>query len=238
MRTLLFLFCNLTVLFSFGQTDDLIASSFLKDEKPEAVKPDEIKLNYNTSAFKFAPLNLILGEINFSFEQKVSKHGSIEFELGPTLSGVSLTEESKNFDKSGPNTRRTGDLGFLASFAYRIYPLDETEAMNRFYLSPMLKYKLYNVKEEDVTSFLPDERGKNARFNFIFNFGYEMWGSESLCIDFYAGLGVGYKEILQHTVSTVYSGQEWVNAWESDFSSGAQLVFNIGVKFGIGWKNF
>ena len=41
-------------------------------------------------AIKFAPFQLIAGEFNFSYEQRVAKRISLDLELGPTISQFGL----------------------------------------------------------------------------------------------------------------------------------------------------
>lgn len=201
-------------------------------------KEREIKLNENIQVIKFAPLNMLAGEINFGYERQFGQKGSIDIEVGPTISNIGFGLNSHIYDPYGSNnTTAISSLGFLIGAGFRYYPLDETEALNRFYVSPVLKYKLMNTNYEDLSEILTDTRtGKKSMMNFYFNFGYQTWLSKSFSIDLFCGFGIG-----MHSESTFYTTQvfqqnEWVSTWQENSVSGAVYVGNIGLKVGIGSK--
>ncbi len=206
-----------------------------KRQKPER----EIKLNDNTRVIKFAPLSMFAGEINFGFERQLSIKGSLDLEFGPTISEIGLGDVDNHYWNSlGLNTQRESGLGFLLGASYRYYPLDETEALNRFYVAPVLKYRLYNFRVSEISGLLDDLEGSEQQLNFYFNFGYQLWVSNSFSLDFYTGMGIGYQEIFDGYATTQWNDvtQQNENIWVTDLSSGARYVFNMGLKVGIGYK--
>jgi len=200
-----------------------------------------IRLNDNTSVIKFTPTQLLVGEINFSFEKQLNRYTSLEIGAGPTISNVQLGSGVGNHYVDpyyGGYALQTSGLGFFAEAGYRFYPLDETEALNRFYLSPIVKFRLMNFGLEDASQVLPDNKGNNMLTSFAFNVGYQLWLSKSFSLDFFSGLGIGYQQDKNYQVFSSYDGLtgEYTSEWKDISSSYARFVFNFGVKVGIGQK--
>lgn len=218
---------------SFSQEDIIIIDKGrVKDYK----KDREIKLNDNTQVFKFAPLNMLGGEINFGYEKQVGIKSSIDLELGPTISKIGLGVSSHYIDpyQQGPSQVDNSGMGFFTTFGYRFYPLDETEALNRFYVSPVVKYKLLNHTVEDLSGTLDDAKGFDSQFNFYFNFGYQLWAAKYFAIDFYGGLGIGYQNKRDYFINSEFVDNDWNYFWQNETAKGARYVFNAGLKVGIG----
>ena len=203
-----------------------------------AKKP--VRLNDNTGVFKFTPTQLLAGEINFSYEKQFSKYSSFEIGAGPTISNISVGDNGGNhyFDPNygGSYAYQSSGLGMFLEAGYRYYPLDETEALNRFYLSPVLKFKMTNFGLHDASNVLSVTKGSDMRMNFAFNVGYQLWMSKTFAMDFYAGLGIGYQEYETYYPENVYVGTSWTSEWRQNKYSQARYVFNFGVKVGIGHK--
>lgn len=198
-----------------------------------------IRLNENTSVIKFSPTQLLAGEINFSFEKQLSKQTSFEIGAGPTISNIALGDGGGNhyFDPMyGSYAYETSGVGFFAEAGYRFYPLDETEALNRFYLSPVVKFKLMNFGLEDAAGELPNRDGSDMRLNFAMNVGYQVWLSKSFAMDFYTGLGIGYQQVQSYFPEYAFVNPDYVFTWKDNSYSQARYVFNFGVKVGIGQK--
>jgi len=228
----LIMFLTLTTI-TFSQQEVIVIDREEYDQKYSS--PKNIKLNENTHVFKFAPLNMIVGEINFGYERQISQKGSLDFEIGPTISKIGFNVNSHLIDQwSQPTAVDETGLGVLLGIGYRFYPLDNTEALNRFYVSPTMKYKVYNHFERDLTNTLGDEKGQNSNLNFTFKFGYQTWLAKSFSMDFYAGLGIGYQQRTDHSIVNEFNGSSWGYKWQQQSSSGARYVFTAGIKIGIG----
>jgi hypothetical protein len=197
----------------------------------------DIRLNENTQIVKFAPINLLAGEINFGYERQLSQKSSLDFEIGPTLSNLRTGFNNHFIDPFQPVTVAKSALGFLIGAGFRYYPLDETEALNRFYVSPVLKYKLMNSRFEDVSGFVDGTRcGSFSRLNFYFNFGYQFWLSKSFSLDVFGGFGLGFHSEIAYTANHIFTGDDWLSSWEERTHSQGVLVGNVGLKLGIGSK--
>lgn len=188
------------------------------------------KLNENVNVFKFSPLQMIMGELNFGYERQISKKGSLEFELGPTISRIGLGTQSHLF---GTNNH-TSKFGFHFGLGYRYYPLEKTEALNRLYISPVVKFRLYNYGVTDVSGSLPAENGTDVQLNFTFNVGYQLWAAKTFALDFFMGTGLGMRKITDYNVSNVWNNGQWEEQWNREVSSFPRYVFTAGFKIGIG----
>lgn len=197
-----------------------------------------IRLNDNTSVIKFTPTQMLVGEINFSFEKQLSKFTSLEISAGPTISNIAFGNVNSHFIDpwGGGYAYQSSGLGFFTEVGYRYYPLDETEALNRFYLSPTLKYRLMNFGLHDASGVLAPTKGNDMQMNFAFNVGYQLWLSKSFAMDFFTGLGIGYQQRKNFQPEQVFIDNNWTSQWTDRSSSGARYVFNFGVKVGIGQK--
>ncbi|MDG1429870.1 MAG: DUF3575 domain-containing protein [Crocinitomicaceae bacterium] len=203
-----------------------------------AVFKKEPRLNDNTKVVKFSPLQIIVGEINLGFELQTSLKGSAEFSAGPTISNIGLGGQSHLIDPwSGSQSETTG-LGFFASAAYRYYPLDGTEALNRFYVSPVLKYRLYNFGLNDLANGLDPTKGNESQLNFLFNFGYQLWVSKSFSLDFFGGMGIGMQTVNSSFSEAIYNPDtfDYDYRWRESSITRARYVFTMGLKVGIGSK--
>ena len=196
-----------------------------------------LRLNENTSVVKFSPTQMFVGEINFSYERQTSKYSSFEVSLGPTISNIALGNVQSHIIDPWGYSYRTSRMGAFGEVAYRYYPLDQTEALQAFYISPLLKVKMMNFGIVDGTGLLPDTKGSDLRASFALNVGYQWWMSKSFCMDFYAGMGIGYQQLKDSYVSTEFIDPNWVSVWKPSNSTGARYVFNFGFKVGIGQES-
>ena len=197
-------------------------------------KSSEVKVVDNSWAIKYSPTQILAGEINLSLELKVEERTSLEFEIGPTISNIGEMRFTNLIDPT--YVESNSGIGMLLSAAVRYYPMDEYKVMNRFYVSPKLRYRSYNTIYESMTYDLNDQRGTMNQFGFIFNVGVQTWLSQSFAVDYFIGMGIGYKNERTYTVSETYDGNtNTFNAnWVSDYKSGANYIVHMGIKLGIG----
>ena len=235
MRTLATFLATLLIASSSIAQDEVIIIDRSKSEIFKSRKPRGIRLNENTQVVKFAPLNLLAGEILFGYERQHGVKGSLDFELGPTISKIGFGFNSHWVDASLPSEHDISGLGVVSGVSYRYYPLDETEALNRFYVAPQFRFKAMNHKVQDINGFVPGvQRGTQMNSNFFFNFGYQSWLSSTFSMDFYMGFGIGMRTERDYDLVTVFQDNEWVYDWSETNSSGAVYVFQLGLKVGIG----
>lgn len=204
------------------------------DSKSMREKPT-IRTVDHQHVLKFDPFRMMVGELNFAIEEKLGERITAEISVGPTISN--LTVFSGNFFDDS-SEKRVSQFGGFFSAAIRFYPLDNYLAFNRFYVSPMVRYRRFN---EDIIPFDPTlekQKGFTNSTAFVFNVGFQQWISKSLSIDYYVGFGLG--KLKEETFQTVYEYDpityEGIQKFIKVSEDRAQFVFNTGIKIGIGWK--
>lgn len=193
---------------------------------------------YSKMAIKFAPTQLIFGELNFAFEHRIAPHSSLELSAGPTISELGgaqiITSSNGNF--GGGGGQRQSDIGYFVSLGYRFYPLSYAEAPRGLYVSPELKYRVYNIiyKDNNVNP-LSDKVGSTTQAMFRFNIGYQFWPGKTFAIDVFSGIGIGKvnHEELYYAVNYNADGTT-TPYWLSQSSNRAAVNATLGVKIGIG----
>lgn len=217
---------------------ELVVIEQVNGRYQRAKKP--VRLNDNVGVFKFSPTQLLAGEINFSYEKQFSRYSSFEIGAGPTISNIAFGDNGGNHIIQGIGigayTYQTSRVGMFLEAAYRYYPLDDTEALNRFYLSPVLKFRMMNFGLEDASGLLSATQGSDMRMNFAMNVGYQLWLSKTFSMDFYTGLGIGYQQVETFYPENTYIDPNWTYVWRDNSYTQARYVFNFGVKVGIGHK--
>jgi hypothetical protein len=207
-----------------------------KNSQQRSKKPE--KLVDNDYVIKFSPLQMIMGEINLGFEKRVDEMSSIEFEFGPTLSEVGFSVNSNHYnDPWGFNfSRRTTRAGVFGSVGYRFYPMDNTVVLNRFYVSPVFKYRIYNFGVEDYSKVLPSQKGSEGQAIFTFNFGYQKWLSDHFSLDMFAGFGLAFESHRDFFTESSYNDVTgtYTYKWVDNNYSGVRFAGTMGVKVGIG----
>ena len=230
MKRLIAIFCLFGLNYSQAQEEIIIID---KSNYKES-KQRDIRLNDNIQVVKFSPLAMLAGEINFAYERQVSQKGSIEIGLGPTISKIGLGVNSHLINNGGNYSVNPG-MGFFTSFAYRFYPLDETEALNRFYISPVIRYKLFNYSYTDQDGILGSQKASDSRVDFFFNCGYQMWASKKFSVDFFGGIGIGNRNETEYYIESQYTPEgNWEYYWEKYSNRGARYVATCGILLGIG----
>jgi len=197
------------------------------------------KLVDNSHVMKFSPLQMIMGEINLGFEKRVNEMSSIEFEFGPTLSEVGFSVNSNHYSPDPwifNYSRRTTRAGFFGSVGYRFYPMDNTMVLNRFYVSPVFKYRIYNFGVEDYSKVLPSQKGNEGQAIFTFNFGYQKLLSDHFSLDMFAGFGLAYESHKDFFTESIYDDVTgaYTYKWVNNNYSGVRFAGTMGIKVGIG----
>lgn len=202
------------------------------------------KDDHSTYAIKFAPMQMLMGEVNFSYEQRVSKQSSIEVSLGPTISEIGimgLVLEDRLATEVGVS--KNSSLGFLVALGYRYYPISGMATAPRgLYLGPELKYRTYNTNYIDNISEgfsvprLDDSKGTASQFSFKFYTGYQFWLGSKFSLDVYTALGFGLTDINRQRVLTNFdpSTNQVQPEWQKYGTSKVTFMGSFGVKFGIG----
>lgn len=190
--------------------------------------------NYN--AFKFDPLRMAIGEINFSWETRVQERTTLEFELGPTVSNLRNVRFNNPIYIYPDAYEVNSAMGILASAAVRYYPLEDYQAMNKLYISPKFKYRRYNDIFSAEATGLGDERGGSNEYIFSFNVGFQQWLSNNFAFDYYFGVGIaGYSDVT-YAPGSVYDGNtnNYDYSWKRRTDNYSKFIATIGMKVSIG----
>lgn len=191
---------------------------------------------------KFCPTQLVAGEFNFSYEQRIARIFSLELEVGPTISQFGLNFGNQRLWRSDLwefdpiNQDAEAAIGFHVSLAPRFYPTSEDNQLKGLYLSPVFKYRTYNYTIEHVTGDLDDARASLSQAMFRFNMGFQFWpGDGNFSIDMYFGVGLSTFTIKDQYVDSYVDNQGYVQSqWVSTSDTGIRLNAATGLKFGFG----
>jgi hypothetical protein len=191
---------------------------------------------------KFAPTQLVAGEFNFSYEQRIARIFSLELEVGPTISQFGLNFGNQRLWRGdiwsfNPiNSDADAGIGFHASLAPRFYPLSGDNELKGLYLSPVLKYRQYNYLVQDINGVLDDTKASLSQLIFRFNMGFQFWpGDGNFSIDMYFGVGLGTFDINDKYVDNYVDDQGNVQStWVATSNTGVRLNAATGIKFGFG----
>lgn len=208
---------------------------------------DEEATNRNF-VIKFAPTQIVAGELNFSYEQRIARIISLELEVGPTISqfGINFGNQKLwrgnsggvqlwNFDAIDIDARSA--VGFHVSLAPRFYPASDDNLMKGLYLSPVFKFRQYNYVNEDDNGLLDDAKSSINQGVFRFNFGLQFWPKGGkFSIDMYFGIGLGTFNIKGQQVVSEYNSttMNYDTRWDTYRDNGVRFNAATGIKFGFG----
>jgi hypothetical protein len=203
--------------------------------EPIRKEPKKKILVENDFVVKFDPTRMLIGDLGFSLERATGLYSSIEFELGPTFSNLYSGNHYYTLGNFS-SYDEVSDIGVFGSAAFRFYPMNG--AFNGFYVSPKLKYRALNTQFVDHSGSLPDQKGSSNQCSFVFHAGYQLWFTEQFSIDFYAGIGLGYKQVNEVQANYIYNEitQNYDYSWAKNKYNTTNVVCNLGVKVGIGGK--
>jgi hypothetical protein len=189
------------------------------------------RLVEHMNVFKFDPIRMAIGEINFAYERVLDDPMSLEIELGPTVSNLGRNR----FFVDQSMTTKNSSMGVFTSVALKFYPLDGRPALNQLYISPKFKYRRYNeMIEGNSSSALPSIKGFTNEAIFTFNFGYQQWLANNFSFDYYFGIGIGSYASTTYQASSEFVNNEWQETWLKQNENYSRFVATIGMKVGIG----
>lgn len=234
LKKIIVLVIALIPVLTYSQEDRIVIIEKEKTRK----EPKVHKIVDNNYVMKFSPIQMIRGEINLGFEKVIDQMSSFEIELGPTVSEVGLTVNENHYNDpwNSQGAGRETAMGFFGSFAYRFYPMDGMKVLNGLYVSPVIKYRLYNFGLSDYSDILGDTKGSEGQAMFTFNVGVQRWYSDHFSMDFFAGLGLCHEVHKTAQVQYLYNGTtgEYDYSWDRYSYAGVRLTATMGIKIGIG----
>lgn len=193
----------------------------------------------NKWAVKLTPTQLIMGELNLSVEFKTSKRTSMDIDFGPTLSQVGFGGMTwEDYDPDQPSTTydlyKDGSVGYFGALGFRYYPLTKTQSLNRLYIQPQVKYRVYRTIVGEESGLWNEVISTNTQYKFLFNLGYVLWASQNFGFEFYTGAGLGYREVQKYQPYTVTNGSDISYEWWQGVDREPQILLNFGIKVLIG----
>ncbi len=204
------------------------------------------------SVLKFTPTRLFRGEILFSYERMIAEQASLQISFGPAISNVSPFDLDHLINSQSYNATQNSLLGYTLSLAARYYPLEDKDAMEGFYISPVIginqlnyTYSFYTYNPNpnpepypgSPVKALDDQRGYSKNTSFAFVFGTQRWLSNSFSLDLYLGSGLKLNNTKSFYTNYYYdpnTNQEnfW---WTEQNYSDVSWFLTMGVRVGIGF---
>lgn len=208
-----------------------------KTERIERKSGSDYRNVQHKQVIKFDPVRMAIGEINFGYERVVGEKSSLDFEIGPTISDIGFYRNI-GVNYGGINFQNESAIGWFGSAAFRYYPLENYYALNRFYVSPKFKYRLYrenSVVDGDVST-LTSKMNRSEDFVFSFNFGMQQWLAETFSLDYYIGFGISGTQTRAFTPTSFFDGTNntWSEQWKESNRSNSTFILTAGLKVGIG----
>lgn len=209
-----------------------------------AYSQDEMEMDSGEKNFvlKYCPTQLVAGEFNFSYEQRIARMISLELEVGPTISQFGLNFGNQRlwqgdlWDFNGIDTDANAAIGFHVSLAPRFYPTSEDNQLKGLYLSPVFKFRRYNYVNEDMNDILDDAKSNVDQMMFRFNMGFQFWpGNGNFSLDMFFGVGLSTFNIKGQYIDNYVDNQGNVQSnWRSYTDSGIRFNAATGIRFGFG----
>jgi hypothetical protein len=195
---------------------------------------------------KFCPTQIVAGELNFSYEQRIARILSLELEVGPTISQFGLNFGNQRLWRGNEgleiwqfdpiDIEAKSAVGFHVSLAPKFYPASEDNQLKGLYLSPVFKYRKYNYINEDQTGNIDDAKSNIDQMIFRFNLGFQFWpGDNNFSLDMYFGVGLGTYNIHGQYMDAYVDDQGYTQVgWRSYNDTGIRFNAATGIKFGFG----
>ncbi|AEA42207.1 hypothetical protein [Fluviicola taffensis] len=208
---------------------------------------DDEEATSRNFVLKFAPTQIVAGELNFSYEQRIARIISLELEVGPTISQFGLNFGNQklwrgsdglgiwNFDPISYDA--SSAIGFHVSLAPRFYPASDDNLLKGLYLSPVFKFRQYNYNIEDNQGLLDDETSRINQGIFRFNFGLQFWPKGGkFSIDMFFGIGLSTFNLKDHQAIGEYDPvtMDYTTKWVETTDKGVRFNAATGIKFGFG----
>lgn len=202
------------------------------------------------NAFKLEVLKILNGDIIFAYERPIGYSSSIEFEIGPTVSYIGFNRMQflgmvKNFPRYDMNFAKqhgNGAGGFLFSFAYKKYVLENQPALNGLFIAPRLKFRNYNsyidfsgFNSSDYVNKLPDKlmNVKNHLYQGLltFDFGMNHTFKNHFGLEYYFSFGLTANSFKYRYFNEFYNGEE--DQYYYQLGRMKRTFFNTNFSFGL-----
>ncbi len=178
------------------------------------------------------------GELPFYYERRINNNLTVQAAAGVTFYNffgdfTNLLNSANLTDNPPPATY---SLGYTLKLGIRYYPT--SEAPEGFYLSPEIRYKVYNYSYNNVTTgydslgnpMTGNLTGRASYFDFVGTAGYQFISQFNMVYDVYAGFGgrVRNVDVINETTDAFGNSSFYFTK-----QSGLVPFFTIGVTVGV-----
>lgn len=192
---------------------------------------------------KIAPLQFVVGEINFAFEHRITKASSIEVSAGPIIHFDWMMTEIFMPNLAGHGFYY-GDLniknGGFVGIEYRYYPFRKFgNAPKGLYVANIFKYRINTIGFRHGKFSLEEKNEHLHQIIGQIHIGHQSWIKKSFTINLFLGISFNYS-ILQAPMTSKSNSTE---AFPQYNWSGTKTLNKLtpitttGVKFGFGTVN-
>ncbi len=192
--------------------------------------------NRHNFAIKFTPTQLVSGEFNLGYEQRIARFVSLELNGGPTISEMGVNRSNHSLWVNSLNQDDlTSGIGYHVSIEPRFYLLYDEYEMRGLYMSAYFKYRTYNTTYS--YDGLEDKNGTLNQLIYRFNIGFQFWpGARNFCLEMFSGFGFGTITDKYYKRNSYFdnSTNNYIYSWEEIKKSKPVLNGVIGVKIGFG----
>lgn len=196
------------------------------------------EVEYSRYAVKYAPFQLIAGELHFEFEHAVAPQISVFANAGPTISDVGLGKLLLD-EIYKPSFSRESDIGAFIGIGFRYYILSNyAMAPKGLYVGPEIKYRYYKSTPSTDPSQMQQNTNDlyyNAKqLSFRFQIGNQFLIGGRFALDMYVNFGMGKTTINTRDMITYYDGANYVYGMGDVTRNKVSIVGTTGIKFGFG----
>lgn len=171
----------------------------------------------NNNIIKYDPLQLVFGEIPFSWERRITNHMSFELTFGPTRSGII---KNRFWLRDSDTYGVTGKFGIVAGGNVRFYLRKEANPLSKVYVAPGFRYRTLLDKERDYT---------RESIGFL-TIGYQHQFPRRLLLDVYAAFGYEFVK-RREFFGLNYSNLDLSNYFV--YTTYSQFIAAAGVKISV-----
>ncbi|MCA0426108.1 MAG: hypothetical protein LCH37_01610 [Bacteroidetes bacterium] len=187
--------------------------------------------NQRKMAIKIAPFGLLVAQTGISFEKSIKPGRSYEY----SIHGIGLGLSRELFGNPSGITLKSG-YKFINTPDYYIDGMRYMHILKGSYIKPEVIGTYYQILNDNYIGLAG-----------MLNFGKQWVFDDAMCVDLYAGVGLGYKNTLSDNNSNSVLSDEgvvipygfvYVPSFDyNGFNPGVRMCFSFGLRVGYLLKN-
>lgn len=185
----------------------------------------------NKNAIKFDPIRMLVGEIAFSYERRLTPNISAEVAAGPTISNVNHVIYGFGTQHPNDDLEETRWGGFF-NVAGRYYLL-QSAAMRKCYIAPKFRWSRFNTFSTDNSELITRATYQNTFSSLLLGLGWQAWYSQQFALDYYIGAGYSWNTYNTSYDFSKYSGEQVGGYYLTEKQT--TFVYEVGIKCTIGF---